>query len=611
MTENAGIRLDQYLETKGALPGPQLVRMAWQLAQVMGSESESETGSRAPVLHVGRILIAANGKIDVTPSDETDLGLPIVASFPHHASPEEINGEGGDFRSSLYSLGCTLFEIATGATPYFGDSSKEVLKAHLNEDVPDPVDRGAKISAELSRVIQELLRKNPEQRIQSVPELLRRLKICIGIEDGPKTAPTGEEGSPEVPKDSDGEKKKRKKLASSGFKRPSKTGASKDTEKPAEKKTGKIGAKPARKTPSFSKKKSGDQSATSRTGRDSKKSFSFSKTKSSGAKKGLAGASADRFASAPGSRLSGKLIDRGDEGDIFEDTFEEDEQMGYSVVRKKSKPFMMAGGGLGMILAILVIFTSQKSSKNQVRLVQERNERTAAKQLREIKTAWSTKYETQRKSVEDYLAKQTNRFNSGLSPSVIEGALEGQLETSFFNKPGAVLLAVLYAKVHVRAEEERAARKEVELGREGNFDSFVTSFNKLYEQGLWSPAMDKIRDAEIEYKASKETEIDELYFKAEKAMIEQWESDELKIKDLASEGEPQKAIRIAEGARLYGDNAIRKDAIAYIESIRAQTSVSSDSGETEEEPAEEPEEGGVPDDIDSELEDLEDQDDSR
>ena len=203
MTENAGIRLDKYLETKGPLPGPQLVRMAWQLAQVMGSESESETGSRAPVLHVGRILIASNGKIDVTPSDETDLGLPIVASFPHHASPEEISGEAGDFRSSLYSLGCTLFEIATGAAPYSGDSSKEVLKAHLNEDVPDPADRGAKISEELGRVIQELLRKNPEQRIQSVPELLRRLKICIGIEDGPKTAPTDEEGPPE---ESDGEK---------------------------------------------------------------------------------------------------------------------------------------------------------------------------------------------------------------------------------------------------------------------------------------------------------------------------------------------------------------------------------------------------------------------
>lgn len=607
MTENAGIRLDKYLETKGPLPGPQLVRMAWQLAQVMGSESESETGSRAPVLHVGRILIASNGKIDVTPSDETDLGLPIVASFPHHASPEEISGEAGDFRSSLYSMGCTLFEIATGAAPYSGDSSKKVLKAHLNEDVPDPADRGAKISEELGRVIQELLRKNPEQRIQSVPELLRRLKICIGIEDGPKTAPTDEEGPPE---ESDGEKKKRKTPASSGLRRSSKTGSAKDKEKSAEKKTGKIGAKPARKTPSFSKKKPGERAATSRTGGDSKKSFSFSKTISPGPKKGPAGASTDRFASASGGRLSGKLIDRGDEGDIFEDTFEEDEQRGYSVVRKKSKPFMMAGGGLGLVLAILVIFTSQKNSKNQVRLAQERKERNAADQLSEIKTAWSAKYETQRKSVEDYLAKQTNRFNSGLSPSVIEGALEGQLETSFFNKPGAVLLAVLYAKVHARAEEERAARKETELGVEGNFDSFVNSFNKLYEQGLWAPAMDKIRDAEIEYKASKETEIDELYFKAEKAMIKQWEGDEMKIKDLASEGEPQQAIRVAEGARLYGDNAIRKDAIAYIESIRAQTSVSG-GGEKEEEPAEEPEEGGVPDDIDSELEDLEDKDDSR
>ena len=610
MTENAGIRLDKYLETKGPLPGPQLVRMAWQLAQVMGSESESETGSRAPVLHVGRILIAPNGKIDVTPSDETDLGLPIVASFPHHASPEEISGEGGDFRSSLYSMGCTLFEIATGAAPYSGDSSKEVLKAHLNEDVPDPADRGAKISEELGRVIQELLRKNPEQRIQSVPELLRRLKICIGIEDGPKTAPTDEEGPPEPPEESDGEKKKRKTPASSGFRRSSKTGSAKDKEKSAEKKTGKIGAKPARKTPSFSKKKPGERAATSRTGGDSKKSFSFSKTKSPGPKKGPAGASADRFDSASGGRLSGKLIDRGDEGDIFEDTFEEDEPMGYSVVRKKSKPFMMVGGGLGLVLALLVIFMSQKNSKNQIRLAQEKKERTAAKELSEIKTVWSAKYETQRKSVEDYLAKQTNRFNSGLSPSVIEGALEGQLETSFFNKPGAVLLAVLYAKVHARAEEERSARKETELGVEGNFDSFVNSFNKLYEQGLWAPAMDKIRDAEIEYKASKETEIDELYFKAEKAMIKQWEGDEMKIKDLASEGEPQQAIRVAEGARLYGDNAIRKDAIAYIESIRAQTSVSG-GGEKEEEPAEEPEEGGVPDDIDSELEDLEDKDDSR
>ena len=156
-----------------------MAKLAIQLAQMLGEESESETGSRAPVLHTGRIVVTTSGKIDITPSDETDLGLPIVASFPQHASPEEIRGEEGDFRSSLYSLGCTLFEIATGELPFDGESPKAILKAHLNEDVPDPAEKGIGITSELSRTIQELLRKKPEQRIQSVPELLRLSLIHI------------------------------------------------------------------------------------------------------------------------------------------------------------------------------------------------------------------------------------------------------------------------------------------------------------------------------------------------------------------------------------------------------------------------------------------------
>ena len=86
MTEKPGIQLADYITSKGPLPGPQVAKLAIQLAQVMGAESESETGSRAPVLHTGRIVITTSGKIDITPSDETDLGLPIVASFPHHSS---------------------------------------------------------------------------------------------------------------------------------------------------------------------------------------------------------------------------------------------------------------------------------------------------------------------------------------------------------------------------------------------------------------------------------------------------------------------------------------------------------------------------------------------
>ncbi|MAM45369.1 MAG: hypothetical protein VYB34_07535 [Planctomycetota bacterium] len=615
MTENAGINLEKYLSSKGPLPGPQVVRLACQLAKVMGEESESETGTRAPVLHVGRIVITASGKIDITPSDETDLGLPVVASFPHHASPEEIGGEPGDFRSSLYSLGCTLFQIATGELPFNGDSPKEILKAHLNDDVPDPAEKCAEISEELGRAIQELLRKNPEQRIQSVPELVRRLKTCLNAEaasgEAPPPLPAKEEsletGKKEIPEESSAGDEEKKTPSLPKLKLPSKTrDSSKDPEKSSGKKPGKPGARTGRKVPSFTRKKSDGKSSKTTTG--SKKSFSFSKTRRSESGKGPGGGKKSGLTGA-GANLSGKLIDRGDEGDIFEDSFVE-EQLGYPVTRKKIRPFMMAGAGLGVVLAVVVVFSAQRASKTRARANIAHRADLAEQQLKKIKASWKTKYEEQRKIVDTYLAKQTNRFNSGESPTVIEGAIEGQLETSMFNKPGAVHLAVLYAQVHARASELRAARKETELGTEGNFESFVDSFNRLFDQGLWAPAMDKIREAENEYNDTKSKEIDELYFKAEKKMIDQWEVDEQKIKDLAGDAQPQKAVQVAEAAKLYGDNQVRKDANQYIEYIRAQAAVS---GAVTEEPEteEKPEEGGVPEDLEAELKELENDDDLR
>lgn len=613
MTENAGINLEKYLSSKGPLPGPQVVRLACQLAKVMGEESESETGTRAPVLHVGRIVITASGKIDITPSDDTDLGLPVVASFPHHASPEEIGGEPGDFRSSLYSLGCTLFQIATGELPFNGDSPKEILKAHLNDDIPDPAEKCAEISEELGRAIQELLRKNPEQRIQSVPELVRRLKICLNAEAASGEAPPAAEeesletGKKEIPEESSADDEEKKTPSLPKLKLPSKTrGSSKEPGKSAEKKSGKPGARTGRKVPSFTKKKSDGKS--SKTTAGSKKSPSFSKTRRSESGKSPGGGRKSGFTGA-GANLSGKLIDRGDEGDIFEDSFEE-ERLGYPVTRKKTRPFMMAGAGLGVVLAVVVGFSVQRASKTRARANISRRNDLAEQQLKKIKASWETKYEEQRKIIDTYLAKQTNRFNSGESPRVIRDAIEGQLETSMFNKPGAARLAVLYAQVHARATELKEARTEAELGTERNFESFVDSFNKLYDQGLWAPAMDKIREAENAYNDTKSKEIDELFFKAEKKMIDQWKADEQKIKDLASDEQPQKAVQIAEAAKLYGDNQIRKDATQYIEYIRAQAAVS---GAVTEEPEteEKPEEGGVPEDLEAELKELEDDDDLR
>ena len=115
--------------------------------------------------------------------------------------------------------------------------------------------------------------------------------------------------------------------------------------------------------------------------------------------------------------------------------------------------------------------------------------------------------------------------------------------------------------------------------------------------------MDKIRDAEIDYGQKHEKEIDEMFFKAEKAMVKQWETDELKIQDLAGD-EPRQAIAVAQQAVKYGDGSIRKRAGQYIESITSQLAAQNTSSEDDGEEGGEPEEDGVPEDLDKELEDL-------
>lgn len=92
---------------------------------------------------------------------------------PFYMSPEQIIGKDLDFRSDLYSLGCTVFECATGKVPFYkGDLSYH----HLHTEPPKPRSLNAAISPELEQIILKLLVKNPDQRYQSAGEVLTALK---------------------------------------------------------------------------------------------------------------------------------------------------------------------------------------------------------------------------------------------------------------------------------------------------------------------------------------------------------------------------------------------------------------------------------------------------
>jgi eukaryotic-like serine/threonine-protein kinase len=98
-----------------------------------------------------------------------------IVGTPAHMAPEQIRGRVPDARTDVWGLGVLLYEMVSGALPFGGGSTAEVLAGILERD-PDPLDRVIEeVPSELARVIEHTLRKNPEERIQSAGELEREL----------------------------------------------------------------------------------------------------------------------------------------------------------------------------------------------------------------------------------------------------------------------------------------------------------------------------------------------------------------------------------------------------------------------------------------------------
>ncbi|MGS2591164.1 SAV_2336 N-terminal domain-related protein [Streptomyces hebeiensis] len=83
---------------------------------------------------------------------------------PAYMSPEQIGGDGVDHRSDLYSLGCVLYELATGAPPFALPNTWETLRAHREVPPLSPRELRPELPAWLATALVALLAKNPEER---------------------------------------------------------------------------------------------------------------------------------------------------------------------------------------------------------------------------------------------------------------------------------------------------------------------------------------------------------------------------------------------------------------------------------------------------------------
>jgi eukaryotic-like serine/threonine-protein kinase len=214
-----GGALEKLLKEKRQLPWEQVVEFGLQIVKAL--EHAHAAGVVHRDLKPANLLLTPEGTLKLT-----DFGIArdtqataltaagrTVGTYAYMA-PEQIRGKPPvDRKTDLYALGCVLFEMLTGETPFSGSQQGEVLMAHLQEEPPRVTSLARNCPQWLEDLIFNLLEKNPEDRPYDA------LQVQVALEDGLKSTtqatvlqPTVDGGS--GTKSAEKPKKKKKKKGS-------------------------------------------------------------------------------------------------------------------------------------------------------------------------------------------------------------------------------------------------------------------------------------------------------------------------------------------------------------------------------------------------------------
>ena len=101
----------------------------------------------------------------------------------HYMSPEQARGLPIDARTDIFSLGVVLYRMVTGSLPFIGKTMPDVIASILRNEPPSLNSYQTDLPVELDRIVSKALRKDTEERYQSVADLLVDLeKLKQGLE---------------------------------------------------------------------------------------------------------------------------------------------------------------------------------------------------------------------------------------------------------------------------------------------------------------------------------------------------------------------------------------------------------------------------------------------
>ncbi|HET7929704.1 MAG TPA: protein kinase [Actinomycetota bacterium] len=182
-----GPTLRELLDAEGRLLPERAAEIAGRLASALGFAHEHGVIHRDVkpsnvLLPAGGVKLADMGIARLL-SPEALTATMSVRGTAGYLSPEQARGDAIDRRTDLYSLGCVLFEMLAGRTPFEGDIAA-LSYAHANTPAPRLRSIDPSIAEPFDELVAGLLEKDPADRPQTGDEVQSRLEAAarqIGV----------------------------------------------------------------------------------------------------------------------------------------------------------------------------------------------------------------------------------------------------------------------------------------------------------------------------------------------------------------------------------------------------------------------------------------------